>query len=73
MINELRRSAFDTDLLAAGQSCQDLTANSKSFVFAHSDSSTKLIVNPRRAEALQRDYERLGFQVDFSDACAFFK
>jgi len=52
MISELRRSAFDTDLLLTGQSCQDLSQTSPI-------SST---INPRRVEALQRDYERLGFQ-----------
>ena len=66
MINELRRSAFDTDLLVPGQSCQDLTLNGRMSAIPHSESLTTLAVNPRRVEALQRDYERLGFQVDLN-------
>ncbi|CAF4282129.1 unnamed protein product, partial [Adineta steineri] len=56
MISELRRSAFDTDLLLSEQSCQDLNARVSSV------SMNETITNPRRVEALQRDYERLGFQ-----------
>jgi hypothetical protein len=62
MILELRRSAFDTDLLLPGYSCQDLTGQSLS-PSTH-DNSTASLLNPRRVEALQRDYERLGFQVN---------
>ena len=58
MISELRRSAFDTDLLLPGQSCQDLSNPS---------SPISPTMNPRRVEALQRDYERLGFQVNATD------
>ncbi|UJR25468.1 hypothetical protein I4U23_006815 [Adineta vaga] len=56
MITELRRSAFDTDLLLSDQSCQDLNVRITSINMNES------IANPRRVEALQRDYERLGFQ-----------
>ena len=57
MITELRRSAFDTDLLLSDQSCQDLSMRVTSM------NLNETITNPRRVEALQRDYERLGFQV----------
>jgi hypothetical protein len=60
MISELRRSAFDTDLLLSDQSCQDLNAR------LSSANINETITNPRRVEALQRDYERLGFQVKIS-------
>lgn len=63
MISELRRSAFDTDLLLPGQSCQDLSQPS-SPVNIQDQSNAASIINPRRVEALQRDYERLGFQVN---------
>ncbi|CAF0761526.1 unnamed protein product [Adineta ricciae] len=56
MITELRRSAFDTDLLLSDQSCQDLSMRVTSM------NLNETITNPRRVEALQRDYERLGFQ-----------
>ena len=62
MISELRRSAFDTDLLIPAQSYQDLS--SKLTTMPTNDSSTPSTINPRRVEALQRDYERLGFQVE---------
>jgi hypothetical protein len=62
MILELRRSAFDTDLLVSGQSCQDLTSSKTSSVSINEITTTSTI-NPRRLEALQRDYERLGFEV----------
>ena len=64
MISELRRSAFDTDLLIPAQSYQDL--NSKLSTVPTNESSTSSTINPRRVEALQRDYERLGFQVERS-------
>lgn len=57
MIVELRRSAFDTDLLLSDQSYQDLSMR---VAPANVNDS---VANPRRVEALQRDYERLGFQV----------
>lgn len=60
MISELRRSAFDTDLLLPGQSCQDLPSKVSSS--CSTDPLTPSSFNPRRVEALQRDYERLGFQ-----------
>ncbi|CAF2070271.1 unnamed protein product [Rotaria magnacalcarata] len=60
MIAELRRSAFDTDLLLSDQSCQDLTTRLSSGNI--NESMTTSTFNPRRVEALQRDYERLGFQ-----------
>lgn len=56
MIAELRRSAFDTDLILSDQSTQDLSPRISS-------ANLNETVNPRRVEALQRDYERLGFQV----------
>jgi hypothetical protein len=56
MILELRRSAFDTDLILSDQSCQDISPRISS-------GNINEIINPRRVEALQRDYERLGFQV----------
>ena len=62
MISELRRSAFDTDLLLPGQSCQDLPSKVSSS--CSNDPLTPSSFNPRRVEALQRDYERLGFQVN---------
>lgn len=55
MITELRRSAFDTDLILSDQSSQDLSPRISS-------ANLNETVNPRRVEALQRDYERLGFQ-----------
>lgn len=61
MILELRRSAFDTDLILTDQSCQDLSSRRTSENFSEILSTSTL--NPRRVEALQRDYERLGFQV----------
>jgi hypothetical protein len=61
MIVELRRSAFDTDLLLSDQSCQDLSSRIASSPINEPSSPSTL--NPRRVEALQRDYERLGFQV----------
>jgi hypothetical protein len=61
MIVELRRSAFDTDLLLSDQSCQDLSSRITSSPINEPSSPSTL--NPRRVEALQRDYERLGFQV----------
>ncbi len=61
MILELRRSAFDTDLLLSDQSCQDLTGRVTSL--SVNEPLTPSTLNPRRVEALQRDYERLGFQV----------
>lgn len=57
MISELRRSAFDTDLMPSDQSSQDLSPRISSLA------NLNETVNPRRVEALQRDYERLGFQV----------
>ncbi|CAF2316749.1 unnamed protein product [Rotaria sp. Silwood2] len=60
MILELRRSAFDTDLLLSDQSCQDL--NSRVSSGNIHETITMSTMNPRRVEALQRDYERLGFQ-----------
>ncbi len=56
MILELRRSAFDTDLIINDQSCQDLSSRISSGTLHET-------INSRRIEALQRDYERLGFQV----------
>ena len=56
MISELRRSAFDTDLMPSDQSSQDLSPRISS-------GNLNETVNPRRVEALQRDHERLGFQV----------
>ena len=56
MIVELRRSAFDTDLILSDQSSQELSPRISS-------GNLNETVNPRRVEALQRDYERLGFQV----------
>ncbi len=61
---ELRRSAFDTDLLLSDQSCQDLT--NKISLNNNHENSTSSLLSPRRVEALQRDYERLGFQVSLS-------
>ncbi|CAF0839926.1 unnamed protein product [Rotaria sp. Silwood1] len=58
MILKLRRSAFDTDLLLSDQSCQDLSNR----VSPGNINETISTINPRRVEALQRDYERLGFQ-----------
>ncbi|CAF0860780.1 unnamed protein product [Rotaria sordida] len=58
MILELRRSAFDTDLLLSDQSCQDLSIR----VSPGNINETISTMNSRRVEALQRDYERLGFQ-----------
>jgi hypothetical protein len=61
MILELRRSAFDTDLALSDQSCQDISPR---IVLENSNEIiATLTINPRRVEALQRDYERLGFQV----------
>jgi len=56
MILELRQNAFDTDLILNDQSCQDISLRISSGNLHES-------INPRRIEALQRDYERLGFQV----------
>ena len=56
MILELRRNAFDTDLTINDQSCQD--QNSRTSLCNLNET-----INSRRIEALQRDYERLGFQV----------
>ena len=61
MISELRRSAFDTDLLSCDQSSHDLSARTSPG--KTNELLTTTTINPRRAEALQRDYERLGFQV----------
>jgi len=61
MILELRRSAFDTDLILSDQSCQDINSRISSGNLNEIISTST--VNPRRVEALQRDYERLGFQV----------
>jgi hypothetical protein len=61
MILELRRSAFDTDLILSDQSCQDINSRISSGNLNEIMSTST--VNPRRVEALQRDYERLGFQV----------
>jgi len=57
MIVELRRSAFDTDLILLEQNSQEPNAR----ISLETVNDT---INPRRVEALQRDYERLGFQVD---------
>ena len=62
MISELRRSAFDTDLLLSDQSCQDLSSRVSSV--SANETVTTPTINPRRVEVLQRDYERLGFQVN---------
>ena len=62
MIAELRRSAFDTDLLLYDHSCQDLNVRMSSE--NANEMKTISTLNQRRAEALQRDYERLGFQVN---------
>lgn len=43
------------------QSCPDLTIRMSSGNI--NESMTSSTMNPRRVEALQRDYERLGFQV----------
>jgi hypothetical protein len=56
MISELRRNAFDTDLVLNEQSCQDLNPRI-------SLCNLNETINSRRIEVLQRDYERLGFQV----------
>jgi len=61
MILELRRSAFDTDLILSDQSCQDINSRISSGNLNEIISTST--INPRRVEALQRDYERLGFQV----------
>jgi hypothetical protein len=58
MISELRRSVFDTDLLLSDRNCQNLSARMS--LASMNETQT----NPRRVEALQRDYERLGFQVE---------
>ncbi len=61
MILELRRSAFDTDLILSDQSCQDISS------WIPSGNINEIMptstINPRRVEALQRDYEQFGFQV----------
>ena len=61
MIAELRRSAFDSDLLLGDQSCPDIHARVSSG--NTNESLLMATINPRRVEVLQRDYERLGFQV----------
>ncbi len=61
MILELRRSAFDTDLLLSDQSCQDIAGKISSGNLNELTSTST--INPRRVEVLQRDYERLGFEV----------
>ncbi len=67
MILELRRNAFDTDLILSDQSYQDNNNSRISLNNLHE------IINPRQIEALQRDYERLGFQVKNSlFVCLFF-
>ncbi|CAF1464703.1 unnamed protein product [Rotaria sordida] len=60
MISELRRNAFDTDLLLSDQSCQDLSFRVSSVNI--NDIIPISTINPRRVEALQHDYEQLGFQ-----------
>ncbi|CAF1271459.1 unnamed protein product [Rotaria sp. Silwood1] len=61
MILELRRNAFDTNLLLSDQSCQDLSFRVSSVNINEIISISE--INPRRVEALQRDYERLEFQL----------
>lgn len=55
MIVELRRSAFDTDLILSEQNLQENNIRISSEILNDT-------INPRQVEALQRDYERLGFQ-----------
>ncbi|CAF3848933.1 unnamed protein product [Rotaria sordida] len=55
IISELRRNAFDTDLLLSDQSCQDLSFRVSSVNI--NDIIPISTINPRRVEALQHDYE----------------